>query len=155
MLCQKPLCASTYGAQTFVEFQIQIVVECPCGRLSHCSKSRLHEILLCQKIFCHIRLCQKKSTTIDGFIKEYFDDVWRICFGIYIFVHIHTHAHEITFLQIHGLFNMVSTLLKKMYLWKMLGFCLTLNIGTTFGVYLEVISPLLAISRFFQPTHQM
>jgi hypothetical protein len=34
-----------------------------------------------------------------------------------------SHAHEITFLQLYGLFNIVSTLLKKRYhLWKMLGF---------------------------------
>jgi hypothetical protein len=43
---------------------------------------------------------------------------------------------------------MVSTLLVKRYhLWKKLGFCLTLNAGTTLKVYLEASFSFQAISN--------
>jgi len=47
---KEPLCV-----ETFVEFCT--LVRCPCGKLFHYFISRYHEILSCQGIFFHIRLC--------------------------------------------------------------------------------------------------
>ncbi len=105
MFRQKPLFVSTYEAQTFVQLYTQIwliiapVVGCPHGKLSPCLKNRPHDILSCQRIFCHIELYQKNSTmydfvkkyfaTTDGYVREYINDMWKICFKIFFFTCIH------------------------------------------------------------------
>jgi hypothetical protein len=54
---KKPLCTSTYGAQTFVKFCTQTIVERPHGELSYYLINRLHNILSCYIIFYHVGLC--------------------------------------------------------------------------------------------------